>query len=53
MRLFFFIYGYVMFNMMEGHQRKDDIVEDFCDSVQAKSHTLFGRQKGITTAPIL
>ena len=28
-----------------GHQRKDDIVEDFCDSTQAKTHTLFGKDK--------
>lgn len=30
---------------MCGHQRKDDIVEDFCDSIHAKSHPLFGNNK--------
>jgi len=30
---------------MEGHNRNNDIVEDFCDSVQAKTHQLFGKYK--------
>jgi len=30
---------------MCGHQRDDDIAEDFCDSLHAKCHPLFGRNK--------
>ena len=32
-----------MLQIMQGHQRDDDIVEDFCDSKQAKSHPLFSQ----------
>lgn len=31
--------------VMCGHQRDDDVVEDFCDSVHAKAHPIFGRDK--------
>ena len=30
---------------MSGHQRDDNIVEDFCDTLHAKSHPLFGQDK--------
>ena len=30
---------------MCGHHRDDNIVEDFCDTVHAKVHPLFGRDK--------
>ena len=30
---------------MCGHQRHDGIVEDFCDTVHAKAHPIFGRDK--------
>lgn len=30
---------------MCGHQRSDDIVEDYCDSKLAKSHPLFSKDK--------
>ena len=30
---------------MHGHQCKDEIAEDFCDSIQAKTHPLFGNDK--------
>ena len=41
----FSYYFIIHFKVMHGHQRKDQIVEDFCDSVQAKTHPLFSNDK--------
>ena len=32
-----------MLQIKHGHQRDDNIVEDFCDSKMAKSHSLFSK----------
>ena len=38
---------------MYGHRRDDNIVEDFCDTVHAKVHPLFGKENSIATTAVL